>query len=372
MADWSPQQDAALKAVAAWLRDPSRKPVFRLFGYAGTGKTTLAREFAAGLPGRVMFGAFTGKAAHVMRSKGCEGARTLHSMIYRLGDETASGEPRFVLDYESDLAGASLLIVDECSMVGEDLGKDVLSFRVPVLVLGDPAQLPPVRGDGFFTSAKPDVMLTEVHRQAAGSPIISLATAVRERRDIVRGSYGDSRVIARTDLSGEAVLAADQVLVGLNKTRASYNRRIRELKGIDGFYPQAGEKLICLRNDRIKRLLNGSLWTVEKFHKRSLKDEADSTSRMLVIPDDAPAGSPSTRIRVRDEFWSGSEADLSWEERRGTDEFTFGYALTVHKSQGSQWNNVLVFDESSTFREDAWRWKYTAITRAANAVTVVQ
>ena len=84
---FTPHQDAALKAVAAWLkaRPGSRgtPQVFRLFGYAGTGKTTLARHLAEGVDGRVVFGAFTGKAALVMRRKGCADASTIHSMIYR-------------------------------------------------------------------------------------------------------------------------------------------------------------------------------------------------------------------------------------------------------------------------------------------------
>ena len=143
--------------------------VFRLFGYAGTGKTTLARHFAEHADGEVKFAAFTGKAASVMRGKGCKGASTIHSLIYRARE---SGEeiPSFDLWDEAPASKAELIVIDECSMVDAELGRDLLSFGVPLLVLGDPAQLPPIQGGGFFTEAEPDVMLTEVHRQARRRP----------------------------------------------------------------------------------------------------------------------------------------------------------------------------------------------------------
>ena len=121
-------------------------------------------------------------------------------------------------------------------MVDEELGRDLLSFGTPVLVLGDPAQLAPVKGGGFFTEAEPDVMLTEVHRQARDDPIIRLSMIVREgERARATASYGESRVISpRATSTASAVLAADQVLVGLNKTRRAYNARIRELLGLRG------------------------------------------------------------------------------------------------------------------------------------------
>jgi exodeoxyribonuclease V len=136
---FSLQQDYALCDVVRWLRARD-KPIYRLFGYAGTGKTTLAKHLAAHADGSVLFAAYTGKAAHVMRKKGCHDASTLHSLIYRC-IETEDG-PLFVLNHDSPLARATLLIIDECSMVDAQLADDILSFRVPVLVLGGPAQLP--------------------------------------------------------------------------------------------------------------------------------------------------------------------------------------------------------------------------------------
>lgn len=264
---FSPQQDEALKAVSRWLKE-GRTPVFRLFGYAGTGKTTLAKHFAENVDGEVLFAAFTGKAAQVLRSRGATNARTIHSLICcPRGEETVEDEetgktsvaPMFSINRQSPLAKAALIIIDECSMVDEQLGKDLMSFGTPILVLGDPGQLPPVSGGGFFTEQEPDYLLSEIHRQAKDNPIIHLAMDVREGREIMRGDYGAAQVISKSEVTQSLVLDADQVLVGTNRTRRRYNQRLRELKGFTADYPQSGDKLVCLRNDPAKGLLNGSL-----------------------------------------------------------------------------------------------------------------
>lgn len=361
---WSPQQDEALKAVAAWLADSGAPQVFRLFGYAGTGKTTLARHIAESEGGEVIFGAFTGKAALVLRSKGCAGARTIHSMIYRpksVDDE----EPSFVLNEDSAAQGASLIIIDECSMVDEELGRDLLSFGVKVLVLGDPAQLPPIKGGGFFTEAEPDVMLTEVHRQARDNPIIRLSMIVREGGRLERGDHGATRIVGRHDIDAAAVTKADQVLVGMNRTRHAYNRRLRDLFGINEPLPQVTDKLVCLKNDRKKGLLNGGLWIVKK-----LIAKRGQHLRFQVTPEDDP-NAKATRINVLPQFFEGTGEEIPYALRRNSDEFDYGYALTVHKAQGSQWDDVVLFDESGAFREHRNRWLYTGITRAAERLTLV-
>ncbi|GJE43605.1 ATP-dependent DNA helicase [Methylobacterium soli] len=363
---FAPQQDAALKAISAW-RKGGDAQVFRLFGYAGTGKTTLARRIADDVDGAVVFGAFTGKAASVMRQKGCHDAATIHSLIYRT-KETEEGGPAFTLNRSGPAAKAELIIIDECSMVDSDLGHDLLSFDKPVLVLGDPAQLPPVRGGGFFTEAEPDVMLTEVHRQAADDPIVRMAMTIREGGRLDLGTYGQSRVVSRRAIDPAMVLESDQVLVGLNKTRRLYNNRIRELAGQTDPMPAVGEKLVCLRNDRTKGLLNGSTWTVQALRTPPRPD----TIRLDVVPEDDPAlRRRPIDIKVLRAVIEGSEEEIPAFLRRETDEFTYGYALTVHKAQGSQWDKVVLFDESYAFREHRARWLYTGLTRAAQAITVV-
>ena len=399
--EWSPQQHEALVAVQRWLdMDPDTRPqIFRLFGYAGTGKTTLAIEISRMVDGDCRFASFTGKAALVMRKKGCHGATTLHSLIYKprrknRGDEDADKDiPMWELNPDSALAEADLLIIDECSMVGEDLGKDVLSFRTPVLVLGDPAQLPPVGGAGFFTEATPNVMLTEIYRQAADNPIVRIATMIRLGEHLRVGNHKGAHpgqgvaIVRRNDLKLSSQLAADQIICGKNDSRVTINKRIREQLRLEGklpagdHLPVVGDRIICLKNKRDRGLLNGGIWQVDDLRDRSFgakKKGRPFVSYLAVSSLDTEA---ETFVNVPHAFWfwNNRENDLVLPEKlnRATyDEFDYAYAITCHKSQGSQWDKVVVFDESQVFgrsieTEDIpARWLYTAVTRAAEAVII--
>lgn len=405
---WSPQQDAALQAVNNWLNDPDGAQVFRLFGYAGTGKTTMAVHLAEGVSGDVMFGAYTGKAAHVLRTKGCVGASTIHSMIYhgreksqarlrelehqlaelmnelRVVDGLAASDiaehrrvkdiremiaqekrsmarPAFSLNHDSAVRDAALVIIDECSMVNEEMAQDLLYFNTPVLVLGDPAQLPPVAGGGYFTEAEPDVMLTEIHRQAEDNPIIWMATQVRQGRTLDHGTYGESEVFHKAQVTPEDALAADQILVGRNKTRTASNDRYRQLRKIDTALVTPGERLVCLRNNHDKGLLNGAIWTVDE-----VLGIDDDRCQLRISQEDGT----EAEVEAHTAHFLGKGQDIPWWERKNAEEFDYGYALTVHKSQGSQWDDILLFDESHAFRQDAARWLYTGITRAAERVRI--
>lgn len=364
MRSWSPQQQDALAKCAAWLRI-RHSPVFYLAGYAGTGKTTLAIEIARLVKGKVAFAAFTGKAARVMQSKGCAGARTIHSLIYS-PVEQPDGEVKFQLRFRTELAEYSLIIIDECSMVNEEIGKDLLSFNVPVLVLGDPAQLPPVSGGGYFTSGTPDYMLTEVHRQAAESPIIWLATKIRNGELRFTNTNTDGLLITqRKYLAPDNVTGADIVLVGRNDTRQRYNARLRQIASRKKEVPESGEPVICLRNDRDAKIFNGDIFRVVGSRL--------SKATVNLTLDDPDSDRKPFKVRVRKEFFQNEAAasELAYSDLRGTQQFAYGYAITCHKSQGSQWGNVCVFDESSVFREDRARWLYTAATRAAEHLTLV-
>lgn len=400
--NWSRQQEQALVAASRWLRE-GRQQVFRLFGYAGTGKTTLARELAATTPGRVIFAAYTGKAALVMRQRGCLNASTIHSIIYKPANRSTkllnemeeqlaallkSGipetdprikqlqasvqaerehvtRPSFVLNPESELHHASLIVIDECSMVDERMGRDLLSFEKPILVLGDPAQLPPVRGEGFFTNQQPDIMLTEIHRHARDNPIIQLASTVREGGTLRIGGYGNCRVGAGSEFSKQMAQEADQVIVGRNVTRREFNLNFRKhVLGFTNNYPCAGDKLVCLRNNHEIGLLNGGLWSVVE-----VQPPGDTTMSIRIRPSDVPEASPID-VSIHTAPFCGEETP--WWARRDAEEFEYGYALTCHKAQGSQWGNVLIFDESYSFREHARNWLYTAITRAVNRVTILK
>jgi exodeoxyribonuclease-5 len=364
---WSPQQASAIDAVARWLDDDEGQQVFRLFGWAGTGKSTLARHLAKGLR-KVCYAAFTGKAALVMRKNGCADASTIHSLIYKL-DVDEHHRERFVLNPRSEARHADLIVIDEVSMVNEELAADLLSFGRKVLVLGDPFQLPPVKGAGYFTNAEPDVMLTEIHRQAADNPIIRMSIDVREGNSLVRGAdYGACKVITQDMVNRDEVLSADQILCGMNKTRIAYNDRIRKLNGMPYREPVPGDRLVCLKNNHQKGLLNGQIWTIDDTSMEV--HHGHSCHEMLIRSEDLPERG-SEDVFTPDLFFHGRENEIDRYERRNFDEFYFGYALTVHKAQGSQWDNVYLFDESGVFRDNKKNHLYTAITRAAETVTVV-
>jgi exodeoxyribonuclease-5 len=362
--EWSREQAEAIDQVGRWLKQ-GEPQVFRLFGYAGVGKTTLARHVAEGAQGGTAFAAFTGKAALVMRANGCAGATTIHALIYR-ASEGAEGAPTFTLNEDGPASRAGLIVIDECSMVDAELARDLLSFGKPILVLGDPFQLPPVKGGGYFTEGQPDVMLTHIHRQAEDNPIIRLSQIVRSGGELKEGVYGETRIIRRGDVDAAGVLGADQVLVGVNRTRRAYNQRIRDLNGFKEPLPVAGDKLVCLRNDRTKGLINGGLWRVE-----ALGGLQKDFVRLTLRSEDEGART-SVKVAVLKNFFEGSEGELSYLARRESDEFVYGYALTVHKAQGSQWDDVMLFDESFAFREHRARWLYTGLTRAARKLTIVR
>ena len=404
--DWAPQQDEALIKIKAWMSDPNSPQLFKLFGYAGSGKTTMAKHIAETADGRVLFAAYTGKAASVLRSKGCIGASTIHRLIYlpksksrallvHLENEEASlrrehgdaceeradwkeihemvlderdnvARPSFSLNHQTEVKHAALVIIDECSMVDAMIGEDLLSFGTKVLVLGDPAQLPPVKSAGFFIQGEPDYMLTEIHRQARDNPIIQLATTVREGLELKLGFYGESKVILQKEMTTEIAMAADQILVGKNATRHSINKRMRDLKGYNQLsgLPIKGDKLVCCRNNHDLGLLNGTLWDVQ-----ALVEDSDDEVMLTITAQDDPE--LELDVNAWTEKLLTGELLMDWFAKRDAQEFEYGYALTVHKSQGSQWENVLVFDESHVFRRDARKHLYTAITRASEKVTVV-
>lgn len=368
----SPQQEQAVKAVRAWLRAANGPQTFYLAGFAGTGKTTLAKMLAGDLS-HVVYAAFTGKAALVLDSKGCTPSSTIHSLIYKIKDKN-SLIPEFVIDRDSEARFADLIIIDEVSMVGDDLGRDLLSFGTKVLVLGDPAQLPPVqnkwekengKGEGFFTRHEPDFMLTEVHRQAADNPIIKMSMIIREGGKLDLGTYGESKVITTADIDAQQVLSADQVIVGLNKSRRMYNGRIRKLKGFQGRFV-IGERVVTLKNNKEKGILNGGLWDVTK-----IVHSDDDVSSLHIMPVDVGMSKEHAAIRTHHAWLEGRENNLDWKFKRQFAPVDYGYVLSCHKAQGSQWDDVLIFDESASFRENARQWLYTAITRAAVRTTVV-
>lgn len=413
----TPEQSRAQDAVAAWLRDRS-KPWFTIHGLAGTGKTSLARHFAAQQSGRVVYAAYTGKACDVLRKKGCSPVSTIHRLIYlpradrneelqrlQLELESCSDAaierrlfrrieelqtPKWCISHKSLLTGAALLILDECSMVNEPLARDLLSFGVPILVLGDPGQLPPIEGFGYF-DAKPDFMLNEIHRQAAESPVIQLALKAREGRTLLAGNYGSSRVITRARVGLEEAIGVTQIVCGSNKARVALNIESRQLRRFSGIYPQKGERLICLRNNEKTGMLNGMMVDLTTDAGAPLpRDEFGEVIDLAQWEEDH--GEPYVPVPIEEcgpfvEFdttehgrfkayklnFTKPEAirAMDFRKRAAADEFDWGWAITGHKAQGSQFESVLVYADLFKWDRDMFsRWLYTSITRAEDRVIV--
>jgi exodeoxyribonuclease-5 len=439
MTDITPSdtQHRAIAAIRHWFEnDTGQQQVFRLFGYAGTGKSTVLRFALEELglehqrsgddgesctPG-VVTATFTGKAALVLRRKGTP-ARTIHSLIYSVIEateeevEAAEGKieeaiagarhltgfdrttaqasieamrqavaemkrPRFALNPKSDAAHARLIVLDEVSMVGEEMARDLMSFGKPILVLGDPGQLPPIQGEGAFTKDAPDIMLTEIHRQAEESAIIRLATMARQGEAIGFGQY-DSHVwkMRKGDVTPEQALRGGQVICGMNATRLQLNNAMRRAAGFGGTALPTGpaEKIICLKNQNDLGLINGMFITLA-----DIVDEGSLYFSAVVTDEDGNRIGPPQqdgsvgRLRVYKGHFEDHLAfdkqrhDRDWKSKRMLTEATFGWAITGHKSQGSQWENVVVWDDGLGRTElDRRRWLYTVITRAEQGLVIL-
>jgi ATP-dependent exoDNAse (exonuclease V) alpha subunit len=421
----SEAQAKAISTIRDWyLNRRHQQQILRVFGYAGTGKTTITNlamqalglePMTPGGLGGVLFAAFTGKAVLVMTRKGTP-AQTIHSLIYRHSEASPEEiervtaelaalerdlprmglaergfaqaqiaqlklrldhihEPQFVLNPQSDLRDADLLVLDEVSMVGKQMAEDLLAFGKPILVLGDPGQLPPVGEESFFTDAEPDVMLTEIHRQAADSPILRLATMARQGQPIPFGAF-DENVwkMSQRDVMPGQLLKGGQVICGKNATRRRLNMAMKQAAGFGTDYPTgAGEKIICLRNRNDLGLINGMFLTLTDVRAHPHNPRA---FRAAIETEDG------VEITGEQDFWRGEYDDHvvfdpnrnrhEWATRRGLIETSWGYAITCHKAQGSSFGTVVVFDEGfGRSAEDYNRWLYTAITRAEHGLLIL-
>ena len=254
-------------------------------------------------------------------------------------------------------------------MINEEMKADIMTFEVPLLVLGDPGQLPPIDGTGALVNGTPDVMLTEIHRQALDNPIIKLSVKARQGESIPYGEYGTSKRITIDKMTRDLVRNADQILTGKNKTRIALNRKYRTMLEFQDLYPMKGDKLICLRNNKILGIFNGLLCTViEKL------EEYDIYITYKLLTEDGKEIIVDILKIYFDEYkFPGVVKNAKWWDLQDAQAFDYGYAITVHKSQGSQWDNVILYDDGFMKWDllNRMRWLYTGITRAAETITIV-
>ena len=343
--DFSLDQEAALTRIDAW-RFGRTSPYLTLGGYAGTGKSTLVAYLAECWPGAAV-AALCGKAAHVLRQKGTP-ASTIHSLIYEL--VTKDGPPRF--RKKDHLPFVSAVLIDEASMIDHVLKADLLSFGLPVLFVGDHGQLEPVGTDPGLMK-RPDIKLERIHRQAEGNPILRLATAFREGRDVpYTWNAPDFRLRIRPRSEAtEWVKPGRQIICGYNRTRHKVNAEMRAMLGYEGLVCP-GELLVCLRNNRQYGVFNGQQLTVLDVEPRR--------GRLITVSVQADDGRAFYVPLAADQFG----ADMLRHHRDPKVVLCdYGYALTCHKSQGSSWPEVLVYEEIAS-KWDPKRWRYTAATRA--------
>ncbi len=385
MLSLSLDQKKALAKLLSWQRNP-QGGFITFGGYAGTGKSTLIGVLRKKLyedePGlRVAFVSFTGRAARVLKQKikqqqsllSQDFVGTIHSLIYSpiIGPkgEIMGWKRRTAIEFD-------LIIVDEASMVDEEVWQDLLFYGIPIIAVGDHGQLPPIRGQ-FNLMNQPDLRLENIHRQAQDNPIIKVATVARKYGVIPALEFSPQvlKVEKNNPETAERVsewLANYQpstlILCGYNHTRVRLNTQIRKNLGFDSSLPQSGDRVICLRNNHQAGIYNGMLGTIN-FIKKKNKDWYFAEINM-----DEENNLQGGLIAV-DQFNHKDGLNFT-QERSRTKEgnlFDFGYALTVHKAQGAQSKKVVLFEERfSRSSDDDWRrWLYTAVTRAEEELYIV-
>lgn len=427
--DWSPQQLKGLGLIQAWLM--GERQVFYLAGYAGTGKSTLANYIAKHSGMKVVFVAPTGKAANVLCKKGCA-AITIHEYLYKYQGSNkdviskilaerraamaagnaalieelttqlnAAKEERENLYFESKEVSAEkgvLIIVDEASMVSVEIGEDLCKTGAKILGLGDQGQLPPVGAKAFFAQNEPDYELTEIHRQAKDSAIITIAESIRGGRLHYDGMHGKFLDDAKTQAEAEFwpkrnwtwpyVLTFDKIITGMNNTRFKINEGVRrELFGRGSLLmpspdvlhlPVVGDKIICTKNDKRLGLINGGEGVIT-----GIGEIAETYFCANILYEDKKLnGVLISRFHFEEAKLAGKSKKLTKQEFEDQAEipdgervlyFDFGYCITGHKSQGSQWDNVLIADDNFLVSnpKERIKWLYTSFTRAAKRVVVL-
>lgn len=385
------KQEQGLKLAVA--RYKAKEPWTCIAGYAGTGKSTLVKFIISALnlqPEDVAYVTFTGKAASVLRHKGCPNAMTAHKLLY-FSKRMPNG--RFVFKPRPSLEGNySLIVVDEISMLPNDLWELLLSHKKHVIALGDPFQIPPIdkKADNHVLD-KPHIFLDEIMRQATESEIIRLTMDIRDYKAPEYFKGEEIQVLRPHEVVDGMYHWADQIICATNRKRHEINNYMRQAAG-RGIEPESGDKIICCRNcwDKVdmtgdNALVNGTIGTLGEFaagfqsypifgfpevpvmHAQILT--TDGVFEEVVMDYQAlKEGKPFLTSEQAYQIYR--RPDLKNLEPV---EFNYGYAITGHRAQGSEWDKILVFEEKFPFdKEEHARWLYTAATRASEKLVLVR
>ena len=365
-------------------------------GYAGTGKSTLVRYIIDALnveEDRVCHCAFTGKAAEVLKKKGNKNVATLHRLLYEHIPRPAGGffrKPKPFIDYD-------VIVVDEVSMAPKSLMELLFKHQVYVICLGDPFQLPPIdKDEDNHLLDNPHIFLDEIMRQEEDSEIIQLTMKIRNQEPIDYFNGNEVKIIPYSDLNTGVLQWGDQILTATNAKRQAINNQMRALQGRTG-EPVDGDKIICLRNYwddsslNGDALINGTIGILQNSFQtwREIPRFVQSDIRKfdvlvgdLVVPETNDVYQMTEMDRqmiITGEKCCGWQLSYKLGKLRPKygeivpKEFTYAYAVTVHKAQGSEWNNVVVLEENFPFdKNEHARWLYTACTRSSKKLVLVR
>jgi len=350
-------QKSVLKKIKKWYKKNEQK-YFVLSGCAGSGKSTLVKYIIEEIgisESVVSFMAYTGKAAQVLAAKGHPNSSTIHSKIYNFREDKR-GNFEKILKMRSDLRSFKLFIVDECSMLNEELIDDLLFFNIPIIFIGDHNQLDPIEGNNFLLE-NPDIRLNEPLRQAKESSIIELSEAIFNGTKLNIGRYGNNVWIV-DKLPLKTFKNANQVICGYNKTRRKYNTLMRLGKEKD--FPIKGEKLICKKNNWEKYVFTN---VGELYLTNGLIGMAGNTVVRYSGLDFYPEITYNKfECKFDSHFW---ETGKELKGLKKYDKFDLGYCITTHASQGSEYENcVVIVEPIGSTNLQKRKWLYTAITRA--------
>ena len=394
----SDEQMKVFESICDWYEQHRQGGLLTLGGYAGTGKSTLVSLLAGRYQQKRMgFAAFTGKATSVLRRKlldaslwvGESSVTTLHKLLYRpVVDEEHGSVSGWVPRERPEL---DLIIVDEASMVSQRLYDSLMAYDIPLLAVGDHGQLPPVFGGSFNLMQDPILRLETIHRQAKGSPILALSEEVR-RSGIVRPPITPQAEVQVVDISllGEvidALFGANRryedvaILTNTNRERNALNNRARRAKWGAQYSEElkVGDVVICLRNVE-GSIFNGMRGIVTQLSARR-ETALQYYARILFEDDEIMVEGPvckaqfgcETTIKDFPDFNAITGQWISdWDDIGLL--FDYGYALTVHKAQGSQFTYCVVVNRPTGYMDFGTKKRalYTAITRASKYLIVLQ